>query len=177
LKQNRIWEPYLHRVFEKYLSKNSVVLECGCDIGAHTVKLAKLSRHVHAFEWNPLLVSVLQENIVINELSNVTLYQNKLAQHVLYQEDVPWITIDYLNLENLDFLKVDVLENSDWVLEGALETIRRCLPVILIRNHASTFVDCSLLMNVGYEIGNIEGGEPNTYFLYLPPIDQDYLHL
>ena len=36
LRGNNIWEPFLHEVFEKYITKDSIVIEGGCHIGAHT---------------------------------------------------------------------------------------------------------------------------------------------
>lgn len=47
-------------------------------------------------------------------------------------KEVPLVAIDDLNLERLDFLKVDVERMELEVLEGAKETILRCRPVVLI---------------------------------------------
>jgi hypothetical protein len=176
LKQNKVWEPYLHRLFEKYISKTSVVLEGGCHIGAHTVKLAKLGFHLHALESNLLNLSILRENIILNELPNVTLYQNELSIQVAYREPAPYLSIDYMNLENVDFIKLDVGETILSVLEGGMETIQQCLPVILIKNHPPfPAMDLSLLLNIGYHIEKVEGGEPDVYSLYVPPIEEDYI--
>ena len=54
LRKNTVWEKYLHNVFEQYITADSVVLEGGCHVGSHTMKLASLAGFVHAFEPLPL---------------------------------------------------------------------------------------------------------------------------
>jgi hypothetical protein len=40
----------MHNIFEKYISKDDVIIEGGCHIGTHTLKLAMLGKKVLAFE-------------------------------------------------------------------------------------------------------------------------------
>ena len=49
LRSGVVWEEHLHNIFEKYVTKDSVVVEGGCHIGSHTVKLAQMAKTVHAF--------------------------------------------------------------------------------------------------------------------------------
>jgi FkbM family methyltransferase len=67
--------------------------------------------------------------------------------------DIPAITIDSLNLPRLDLLKVDVERMEMEVLEGAKQTIARCLPVIFVE-HAKTGVDVlfAALSALGYRV-------------------------
>ena len=44
----------------------------------------------------------------------------------------PVITIDSLNLQRLDFLKIDVQGLEIEVVKGAMETIKRCKPIIVV---------------------------------------------
>lgn len=73
MKKGEIWEAYMHKVFEKYLDKNSVVIDAGAFVGTHTIKLSKICKKVYAFE--PCLPSyrLLSKNVKINKCDNVVL--------------------------------------------------------------------------------------------------------
>ena len=73
LRNHTLWEPHLHNVFEKYIKPNSVVLEAGCHIGTHTIKMALLSKKVYAFEPMPKSNTLLHKNLEINNIENVNL--------------------------------------------------------------------------------------------------------
>jgi FkbM family methyltransferase len=70
IRRNEIWEPHLHTVFEKYISKDDVVLEAGCHIGTHSIKLSKLSKSLHCFEPLRSSAKLLQENLNLNNCNN-----------------------------------------------------------------------------------------------------------
>jgi FkbM family methyltransferase len=53
------------------------------------------------------------------------------------REDVPCITIDSLQLQRCDVIKIDVETMESRVLAGSIETVKRCQPVIF----AETMVD------------------------------------
>ena len=46
--------------------------------------------------------------------------------------DIPMRTLDSFNLENVDFIKIDCEGYEENVLRGAMDTIRRCRPVVLV---------------------------------------------
>ena len=50
LEENLIWEKHLHDIFIEFITPNSIVIEGGCHIGSHTIKLGMLAKHVYAFE-------------------------------------------------------------------------------------------------------------------------------
>ncbi len=82
LRKNAIWEKYLHDVFEQYIGCNSVVLEGGCHVGSHTMKLASLAGFVHAFEPLPSSYELLSKNIVENKFENICLHKYALSDCV-----------------------------------------------------------------------------------------------
>jgi FkbM family methyltransferase len=214
ISKNHVWEPHMHNIFEKYINKESIVLEGGCHIGTHTLKLGLLGKQVLSFE--PMIKSniILRENLKINNITNVTVYNEGLSNktEVAYFEwighnnpggsgltnnpmgkpnyekniktsnyPVNLITIDSLQLEKLDFIKLDVEGYEINVIEGALDTIKKCNPIITMEvwenfngkyslQHAkSTF---KILLDNGYTIHHIRGPD----FLFLPSSTSSDFH-
>tara|TARA_Y100000992_G_scaffold300777_1_gene270154 strand:- start:9900 stop:10607 length:708 start_codon:yes stop_codon:yes gene_type:complete len=205
LKQNIIWEKHLHNIFEKYITPNSIVIEGGCHIGTHTIKLGMLAEHVYAFEPMPSSYNLLKQNAEINNLKNITVIKKGLSNtsNKVYFDWIPhdnpggsglsnnpmgkpeWIendeqripvdltTIDLLNLERLDFIKLDVEGYESLAISGGLKTIQKYKPVITLEvwsNHSggvdinytkNTFKD---LIDIGYTVVSIGGPD----FLFIP---------
>ena len=205
IKTNEIWEPHMHVIFEKYINKNSVVIEGGCHIGTHTIKIAELCKYVHAFEPLPESHKLLNKNILINKIDNVSTYllglSNKVeettfawceadapgcaglnnnpmgipiySKHMDNGNKVKLTTIDELNLDQLDFIKLDVEGYESLVIKGALKTIAKFKPIITMEiweNHfgsinfdyaKKTFAN---LLNIGYKMEHISGPD----FLFIP---------
>jgi FkbM family methyltransferase len=75
-----------------------------------------------------------------------------------YQQIVPAITVDSLNLRRVDVIKIDVEGMEPHVLRGARDTIRRNLPILSIEHHLCgknaicaelpdyVFMDCGIHM-------------------------------
>ena len=131
LKNGKVWEPHLHKVFKSYITKNSVVLEAGCHIGTHSILLSKLCKQLICFE--PLLysASVLEKNLEINNCKNVTLHKKALSDtsgknifssigvgnvgfSVLHQksEDIPTNIPDDLKMLEIEMTTLDELNLS-----------------------------------------------------------------
>jgi len=207
IKQNKIWEHNLHYVFERYINKNSVVLEGGCHIGTHSIKLSMLAKQVHCFE--PLRESntLLRKNIHRNNCNNIVVYNEALSDiegtsnfawmlisnvgaaglndnpmgihntGILTNEaemyEVKTITIDSLNLDKLDFIKLDVEGYETKVIEGAINTIKKCRPIITLECWSNHFGQTDLnytkkqfkkLLELNYSIKQIGTAD----WLFLP---------
>ena len=87
--------------------------------------------------------------------------------------DVDLITIDSLNLENLDFIKLDVEGYEPKAIAGGINTISKYKPVITLECWANHKGDISIdytkeqfkmLLDLGYEISNISASD----FLFIP---------
>lgn len=204
MKSGQIWEKHMHSIFTKYIDKNSIVLEAGSHVGTHSVKLAKLCNTLHAFEPMPILNKYLRNNILINNLSNVIIYNNGLSNSI-GETSYDWIsnhnlgasglknnpmgnphgkstninisvsliTIDSLNLSKLDFIKIDVEGYEEFVIQGGLETIKRCKPIITIEVWMNHFGQHNIeytknkyknLIDIGYSVSHVGGPD----FLFLP---------
>lgn len=149
-----MWDGFLRPVFDKYIDKNSLVLEIGANIGAHTVYLSQISKQVIAFEPQQYVYYQLSANLFINKCINVSAYNlgiyNKecmispeinidhLKDHTApmitllpSSKGIQCITIDSLN-ENFSFIKIDAQGADLLCLEGAIKTIEKFKPVIAI---------------------------------------------
>ena len=51
LMKGNIWEPHTHKVFWHFVNKDSVVIEWGCHIGTHIVKLVMMVKKVYEIEY------------------------------------------------------------------------------------------------------------------------------
>ena len=205
ISKNQIWEPHMHKIFEEYITKESVVLEGGCHIGTHTVKLALLGKQVLSFEPMNKSNIILHKNLKINNINNVTVYSEGLSNKpgIAYFEwigdnnpgasglsnnpmgkpsyakpidklhKVNLITIDSLQLKQLDFIKLDVEGYEINIIEGGLDTIKKYNPIITLEvyenftgkfslEHATNRF--KLLIDNGYSIHHIQGPD----FLFLP---------
>lgn len=206
IKLGNIWEPYLHRVFEKYVNKDSIVIEGGCHIGTHSIKLSKLSKELICFEPLKQSNDLLTTNLLLNDCNNVTVHNagisdtisktifawvpfgnvgasglhdnpmgiigdGKLGSDESYEVDLK--PIDCLGLEQLDFIKLDVEGYETKAINGGMNTITKCRPVIVLESWESHQGGCDLehtklkfkmLLDVGYTVTQI-GNNPDWLFL------------
>ena len=206
LKHNKPWEPYMNVIFERYIHKDSVVIECGCHIGVHTVKMASLCKTIYGFEPMPDTYHVLAKNIRLNGIQNAVLYKKGVADKSGMTKyawsiagnpggsglannpmgvpswcppmdktiDVELMTIDSMNLDRLDFMKLDVEGYEPLVIKGAINTITKYKPVIVMeiwKSHYTTEIDLQYatelfkdLLDIGYAVKYVAGAD----FIFLP---------
>jgi FkbM family methyltransferase len=79
IKAGKVWEPHLHKIFEQYINKESVVVEGGSHVGSHSVKLSKLCKELICFEPLKQSNSLLRKNLIRNNCNNVTVYNSGLS--------------------------------------------------------------------------------------------------
>jgi len=133
-----------------------VVLDVGANIGTHTLAYATKARTVLAFEPVPYLFQLLCTNVSLNCLENVipinTAIGNTTGITSIVQPDrtrennlgackvgdgydhVTIRKIDDLTIQNVTLIKIDVEGYECQVINGALDTIYRCSPVMLVEN-------------------------------------------
>jgi FkbM family methyltransferase len=156
------WEPHMTDVFNKYVKKTDVVLDCGAHIGYHTLQLSKLCQTVHAFECNPKTYLYLKKNVqhvknvVINKcglsdrlgtttinycadfntgmcaLNDNPMEKPQQIQSLNQEVKVDLLTIDSLQIGRVNFMKIDVEGYERKLIDGAIETINRCKPIMVI---------------------------------------------
>jgi FkbM family methyltransferase len=177
-------EPYSGdiTIVNDYINKtkrNNTYLDIGVNIGTHSIVYSKIFNKVLSFEADKYNYNQSKENLMINNIVNVDLFNNalgcvhgfvKTVQHnnqsrgcintVLTnnETDTEQITLDSLNLNNIDFIKIDVEGNELNVIKGATDTIIRNRPIIqfeynnLAKNLCNVeYTDIELYLNsIGY---------------------------
>ena len=149
------WERHQVEIFEEHVEPGSVAVEVGAHIGSHTVAIARLVGpwgRVYAFEPQRKIHRELYHNLALNGLSNVVPLRYAIgAGETRIVEMNPATqgneggtgvgaggdrtelrSLDSFGFERVSLLKIDVEHYENEVLAGAVETIRRNRPVILI---------------------------------------------
>lgn len=143
---------------------NAVMLDVGANIGNHAIILGQTFKRIVCFEPSPQIADRLKANIYANGLSNIDVHivglsnRNALLPFRLDQAGnlgasrftsaADKNTIDLrvaqgdeycarLDLDRLDFIKIDVENHELAVLEGLQETIRRFRPIIAFEFHGA----------------------------------------
>lgn len=156
LTANKIWEPEIVDLLQKYVKPNTIAVDIGAHIGTHTMTMARCVEKdgvVIAFEPQAKLHRELIMNLQLNQHENVIPVHAALGAHegIAYleplrpdnegyrslsarrpTEKVSLTTLDSFQLTSVSCMKIDV-ESYEWeVLQGAYNTIMHNRPVILI---------------------------------------------
>jgi hypothetical protein len=117
----------------------ATMMEVGAGVGAHAVFLGRLlgeAGHLFLYESRPVLQRILRQNLAANGVSNVTVMRRTLGSQGEGEGSeiaMPTTeTLDELQLERLDWLKVDASVAALDVLAGASETLWRLRPLLFL---------------------------------------------
>lgn len=161
------YEPGMTAAIENHCRPGFTVLDIGANIGAHALRLAKISGEsgkVYAFEPTSYAYGKLVHNIALNKFKNITPVQialsdrNLLAQKINYRSSWPtkgkpidqesivdFVTLDdWLmkeRIEHIDLIKLDVDGNEYSVIMGATSLLTSQHPVILMEVWGPNFAD------------------------------------
>jgi Flp pilus assembly protein TadD len=128
----------------RIVSRGSVVLEADVGIGAHAVAIASIvgpEGHLFAYESDSIMRRVLRQNLNNVGANNVTVMRRRLTTRP--EQAVPTDarnadpihrgeSIDELRLERLDLLKLNEPSTAFDALLGAVETLQRLRPSLLV---------------------------------------------
>ena len=199
------WEEHQHDIIDKYLDEKSIAIEAGSHIGTISVKLARTCKFTYCFEPVINTYSLLEFNMNRNcETSKYKLFNKGLGESIK-NENISWIsnegpggigltnnfyepttqrdktetieiiTINSLNLDRLDYIKIDVEGYKEHIINGGIDTIKKYKPIIVLECY-ETFVPLkpaslefiknkyNLLINIGYEVQHIWQAD----FLFIP---------
>lgn len=69
-----VWEEHIIDMMKPFLSKDQNLLDIGAHIGCITIPLARECKNVICFEPQRPIYDVLTENVIVNDLTNVSAY-------------------------------------------------------------------------------------------------------
>lgn len=158
------------------------ILDIGSNVGNHSVFWGKLSgaASIQAFEPITETYDILERNVSLNNLSKivkthrvalgaadgsgdpVSIPSNRMQATVHSRKDgggaIRIRTLDSYKLRNVQFAKIDVEGHTLAMLQGGLETFKRCTPSLYIELFPHEFDRCRELLDAnGYIVlGTIE---------------------
>lgn len=149
-------------IFRIFAREGGTVLDIGANIGYHTLAMARFvgpGGQVIAFEPQRIIFQLLCANMALNSIANVHCRHGAVGRELgtvtvpildygrnnnfgglglgvdyARGEPVAVIPIDQLELPDCRFIKIDVEGMECEALQGAVETIRRCQPVLYVEN-------------------------------------------
>ena len=133
------------------------IIHAGANVGVYTLKFAEKFDTVYAFEPDNINFKCLALNTI--SANNILLYQGVLGcfnktvniennektncgtGSVATTGNLPQFTIDSLHLDSVDCIHLDVEGYEMFALMGALNTIQRCSPTIVLEwlDHGNKF--------------------------------------
>ncbi|MEE4010531.1 FkbM family methyltransferase [Roseibium sp. FZY0029] len=150
--------------------KNINVIDVGANIGNHSIFFSLIcgASKVFAFDPNDHVLTIFKENITLNNLENIylhnialgsgagrgTLHENNffnIGGNEVQESNDGEIQIDSIdNLfknEKVGFVKIDVEGMLDKVVSGAIETIKRDKPILLLEAFGNEINTIKFLCN------------------------------
>ena len=180
-------------VKENYLHPSMVYLDCGANIGNHTIffSLIAKAQKVYAFEGLKDTYTILEKNIQLNHLEHVEAYNYVLGAHEGYAEvasyheeniggtsfsetsestsKIKMIKIDDFNIkEKVDFIKMDVEGFEKNVLKGMEQLLKKDRPILMIEIFNENYAEVSALLNsYGYYLAEKISQYDDYIFKYM----------
>lgn len=153
--------PTIAKCVEACGKRLRVAIDGGAYVGTITMHLQQHFKLVHSFEPNPKAFACLERNVgfptvvhnaALTDVSGTVflgpLYKDKAFSARVSKEGTPvrGVAIDDMQLEVLDFLKLDVEGHEYEALSGAASTLLRCRPVIMIEEKLDPVKRATLLL-------------------------------
>lgn len=151
--KNTFYElPYLEYLNDNILNEKSKVVEVGAYLGNHTIYFSKIiGCDVISFEPTLNSYKVLNKNLELNNIDKATTVNKAISsicgkvklekinpdnpganQYINSDAGIECCTLDTIINEKIDFIKIDVENMEDEVLNGCTNTINLYSPVIMI---------------------------------------------
>jgi FkbM family methyltransferase len=152
------WEPESRKIFLKLALRSSLIVDIGSYTGVYTLEASIINpkSKILTFEPNPNLLAILEKNIQLNNLKNITMFDSALAdfssQTKLYlpfgsftsnatlneikNENfilVPVRKLDeYQQKINIDLIKIDCEGSELAILRGAKGVLSKNRPILIM---------------------------------------------
>lgn len=145
-----------YKELRSQLKEGSVVIAVGSHTAPRLLDLSEIvgeKGRVYIFESNPKAFSELVINSELNNCKNIHFYRNGLGKTGKGKDKgAQLLTLDDYQLDNVSLLRIDANGQEMKVIKGALRTILRDKPALLVRiaegPHAQNTIES--IENLGY---------------------------
>lgn len=177
-----------------YLPKKPTIIDIGANIGNHTLYWANENnaKKIYAFEPIPSTFKILKKNVKINNLQervklyNIGLSEETAKGHIVFfdsknigatrlevsdneaKNTIPLTALDSIKFDDkkIDLIKIDVECMDYLVLTGAIKTIQKYKPIIMIESFSGEFnISSRILKALNYRI---EKEFNSSEYLFVP---------
>lgn len=148
-------EDIVNNKISEYVKNSKIIVDMGANIGSHSISYGNMNKNckIHAFEPQKKLFDILKKNVEENNLQDNIILYNKAIGHQngsfnldpipeneKYNkggvklgaggEECEMITLDSLNLDGCDFIKMDIQGAEPLAIKGGENTIKKYKPII-----------------------------------------------
>ncbi len=163
-------------IIDKHVKQKDVAVDIGCHYGFFTRFLSEQFKTVHAFDFNNDIFECFKENMKKFKCENVIAYPHGLGEKQKYVATNDWSerhkrrgplanhidpegkeqlqkikTLDSFNLEGVGLIMCDTEGYELNVIKGALETIKKFKPVLVLEFH-----NRNLTKKFGYTLKHLQ---------------------
>jgi len=138
--------PDIPNKISEYIDEKKVVVQAGGNCGVYVKRYAELFETVYTFEPSPILFYCLNLNVTnpnvykfqacLGNTRELVSMRSSLPDvggtHVNGKGITPQFFIDDLNLNRCDLIHLDIEGYELFALKGAINTINKCKPTIVI---------------------------------------------
>lgn len=179
------WVSSHREKYHKYLSGHKHVVQAGGCLGLYPRLFSETFEHVTTFEPDPLNFHCLVNNCQLDRIAKFqaalsdkqgTIYierlheynpgMNRVVEHPNQQcVAVPSLMLDYFDFEYLDLIQLDMENHEKYALYGAIFTINKHKPVIIVENDNEDILNFMTNVIGGYEV--VDQSFADTIYKYV----------
>ena len=164
--KGEVWDGFLREFYNRYIKKDSVVVDVGAFIGDQTLYLARKASKVYAFEPQKTIFLQLCANLVLNDIKNVIAQNMACGKEVgkcYIKEDPKTNTLASLGFEigkgdtlvlpldlilnheeKVDLIKIDAQGHDYFVIQGCEKVIEKSRPIFLFEYDSTFGIDLNV---------------------------------
>ena len=158
-----------------YIISHRNAVDIGCRDGEYTRYLHKHFQHVYCFDYRKR--KLFNKNVDLNKITHFQCALGEESKQVLasgagslYNQSVPkenWINVqlyalDQFDLDNIDYIKIDVDGFELPVLKGSINTIEKFSPILVLEQENENTEALEFCQYLGYSVADWDDQHRNV---------------